>query len=61
MTDKAVKIRVLESHFAHLDGWDQIALRDGDIQYRTLASFLMTPYPPRRPEGQRSEQPHAPD
>lgn len=40
--------RALHSHFGHLEGWNEIA--EGNIEYRQLAGFLMTHYPPQRPE-----------
>ena len=48
VTADSAAFRALNSHFSHLDGWDKLATADG-ILYRSLASFLIKPYPPRRP------------
>jgi len=42
--------RSLESHFGYLKGWDELAPDGQNLNYRSLASFLMQPYPPRSPD-----------
>lgn len=42
--------RCLESHFAHLDGWRELAQVENGLSYRQLAGFLMPHYPPRPPK-----------
>lgn len=40
--------RALETHFGHLEGWQEIAA--GDVLYSQLAALLMNHYPPELPE-----------
>lgn len=37
----------IDSHFSHLDEWSSIVKENG-IEYRSLASILMAPYPPKQ-------------
>lgn len=39
--------RALESHFGHLEGWQELTKGESCLQYRRLATFLMEHYPPR--------------
>ena len=39
----------VQSHFEHLDGWNQIYTEGQGIVYRDLATFLMNHFPPKPP------------
>jgi hypothetical protein len=39
----------LESHFGHLQGWQELAKAESGLHYRQLAHFLMRHYPPHPP------------
>ena len=39
----------IQSHFATLDGWQELAVGSADLLYSRLAKFLMPYYPPRAP------------
>lgn len=47
--------QALESHFGHLEGWNELSAGDRDLLYRQLAWFLMRHYPPHLPAGQGAE------
>jgi hypothetical protein len=48
VTRDSLAYRALESHFHHLNGWNELG-DDQAISYRQLASFLMSYYPPHAP------------
>jgi hypothetical protein len=45
---ESLAFRALQTHFEHLEGWEEIA--GADIRYPELADFLMEHYPPQLPE-----------
>lgn len=40
----------IQSHFATLDGWKELAGESADLLYSRLAKFLIRHFPPRAPE-----------
>lgn len=56
---ESLAYRALESHFSHLEGWDELSAGHDDLPYQQLAWFLMQHYPPHPPKRPGAESDNA--